>query len=138
MAEHDDGLDRRVTMLEQQYAALQVVLQRVETEQGNMKEVLRSRFDALSKGQELLATKVDGFRDLVNRLAGDASETPAGRAIEKALGLLISDVASHASRLDSLRAFQDSATGALWLIRVIGVTALLMALVGLLKGSFAP
>lgn len=63
------GLERRVEMLERQYAHIQAALQKVEMMQDRAREVLDSRYEATSKGQDLLSIKLDSLELKIGVLA---------------------------------------------------------------------
>ena len=126
MADTDD--------LEQRVRELEKGINRLELQQEQTREVLKSRFDALNKGQDLLVTKVDAFRELVGQLAGDASASPAGRALHADVQRLTVRTDAHGQQLDAIMEFENEVRGALGLLKWIGASSILLALLSLLRG----
>ena len=118
---------------EQRIRDLELAVGRLETQQEQTREVLRSRFDALFKAQELIAMKVDGFKDMVTLLASDAEQTPAGRALGLVVKTTADQVKGHVLQLADLLAFQNEVRGAMRLVKWLGFSSVLAALASLLK-----
>lgn len=140
MTAHDEPMpddrrhtDRRIDDLERKHAQLANAIQRIEIEQVNAKDVLKSRFDALNNGQQTLATKMDGFKDFLTASIGEPTSSPAGRAIMKELERISSECGTRWEQLDSLIVDQSKVRGAVQLIHWIGLGGLGAVALALLK-----
>ena len=115
-------------------------LERVESELAHFKETFKSRYEALNAGQELLITKVDGFKDLVNNLASGAEQSPAGRALTKEIDQLTKrgeqnshSLDAHTMQLKNLEAFQNEVRGAVSLLKFIGLSSAILAIIAIFR-----
>ena len=149
MPEEQRGFDRRLSDLERSYTDLRNAVQRVEIEQTHVREVLDSRFAALSKGQDLLLMKIDQLtKDLLDQL-GDPAHSAAGRAmlslhreLHEKQTALEEKVGLHHARFATLQKQADQLQGALTLARSLGVAAIVTAFgslaVALIRLAIAP
>ena len=119
--------------IEQRVQNLEMAINRLQVLHEQSREVLKSRFEALSKGQDILVIKIDGFRDLVNQLAGDAASSPAGRAIQSSILALQEASANHHVQLDAMMTFENRVLGVLGLLKWIGAASILLALMSILR-----
>lgn len=145
VAGRNGGLVRRVDDLEQEMAAFRAafsdqkaLLQRLELEQGHVREMIGARFQALDRGQELVGQKIDALAAAVNLSSSDPSGSPSGRMLMERLSGLAKDVESDRQKADGdrlvqdrkmtdLTALADQLKGALWLAQVTGWGSALVA-----------
>ena len=110
--------ERRVETLEQQYGQLQQGFQRVESEIGHLakeqeyvRELMKSNFGALNRGQEILALKFDQFAEAFTRVTGDPKESPAGRMLAREDELLRQAIETDRIRALTLESKCQSVVG---------------------------
>lgn len=146
-------LDRRLTDLEKSYLQLSAAVQRVEIEQGHVREVLDSRFRALDKGQELLSIKFDKSQDAATlrfeaftkeilAMGGDPAQSPAGRVVLQQIAQVTRDESELTARVDrheqhtnaelrSMHTILDQYQGAIKLATGLGAGGLIAGLLGI-------
>lgn len=133
--DHDESPDherrnifRRLDHLERRYDQLSSAVQRVEIEQGNAKEVLKSRFDALNRGQDLLLTKIESFATVMQTVTGDPENSPAGKALSRSITHLDECFDLHDLRLKGLEEYRNEVRGGIRMAQAIGLAAIVTAL----------
>ena len=104
------------------------ILQRVEIEQANAKEVLKSRFDATNKGLDLLVVKIDSFEKSLNIQNSAAEHTPAGKQLLREILTLERKQIEHQTALDECEQFKHEISGALRVVQWVGFGSILTAL----------
>lgn len=142
MSEHEQNgsdrrsMDRRVTLLEQQFATLSTKVDGVGLEQVHSRELIDMRFRTMEKSQEVVSVKLDALSQSIQLMASDAANSPAGRALVKEVGDLkldhARDLADMKSGYDKLRQKHDEleteiaeARGAVKFATRVGVSALI-------------
>lgn len=104
------GLERRVDMLEKLCTHIQAGMQRVEMQQERAREVLDSRYEATSKGQDMITAEIKHLTDKVNDAAG----------LKTQLGELNATV-------KELVGLKDKISGAISLITYVGIGVIIVA-----------
>jgi hypothetical protein len=137
---HDDTVaddrrrsDRRVDDLERKYSQLANALQRVEIEQVNARDVMKSRFDALNNGQLALVGRMDAVKDLLIASIGEPASSPAGRALSRDIQRISDECASRWEQIDSLVSDRAEVRGVLRIMQYVGIGGLGAVALALLK-----
>lgn len=138
------ALDRRVSTLEREHVQLAAAVQRIEIEQQNAREVLKSRFEALNSGQQLLLARLESLQATISTHAADAMNTPAGKQALREIDDLKrrqEDLRQAAevrdTRLLDLETFRQECQGAFKLANWLGAVSLAGAAAALVK-AFLP
>lgn len=131
------SLYRRLDMLELRYTELHAIVQRVELEQAHVRSVLDSRFDALSKGQELLIEKFDRFREIITLQFEDAEKSAAGRSVLTELHRMNDTLRVQDGQIEELIKTRNEADGALYIIKWLVGTSGIASIAALIRSFFA-
>ncbi len=102
------GHERRIETLEKAYVHLQQAVQRVEVETEHMKEMLKSNFRALEKGQDLLVSEMRGFTTLIQTLTASADASPGGKQLLREIAFVERARLEDRGRLDTLEGLGDT------------------------------
>lgn len=134
MAADRDGLERRVTMLEQQHVELKTSLDRVASEQTHARELFGLKFQLLESGQTALSSKFDALATQITSMTGDVNTSPMGRLLTTRVDDVktrVDDVkAQHDddhARLDSIQTTIDQFKGGLTFAKQTGIGSVILA-----------
>lgn len=124
---------------------LQAAVQRVEQEQVHVKEQMRSNYDSLNKGQELLLSEFRSLQTLITANASDPKDTPAGRVllieidhIKKEYENLANKYDMHHARFASMQGDINRGKGVLAFLSWIGFAGILAIVGVVIRAALKP